>query len=780
MRLSGLIAASFLRHFLVFMINYLEPDYSDLPGRRPLPRLYKGHPSGNSHLDVSVLTPFFNTEDFFTETAVALQAQSLQNWEWVIVDDGSTDEASLARLAVVVAGDPRIRVIRQANAGPGAARNTCFQNSSGRYVCLLDSDDMFEPTYLEKCVWFLDSNPEFAFCNAHSVVFGEQEYLWSTGFERGKDHVRANSGPPISVIRRAAYKDCGGFDESIRFGHEDWDFWLAMAKAGHWGYTLREYLQWYRKRGNGRFEQIMRASDVNTNFEAALRQKFEGLEECFPEPTRRHPSPFEPIDLESLASNRLAANPDGRRVMVLVPWMVTGGADRVNLDLVAGLTAQGHDVTICATLSADHNWEHQFTQITPDVFALTNFLHPKDVPRFLSYLITSRQIDTVLITGSTMGYMLLPYLRAVAPHVAFLDMCHVEETHWLNGGHPRFGVGYQEALDLNIVTTGHLAAWMTERRADPERIRVIYTGVDAPVLSDAAAERHRIREGLGLDQSAPLIVFVGRICAQKRPSLLAAILNNLRIDGYGFRAVVMGDGELRAEFEAALAGYELTDVVRVMGSVPHQRWIEVLSAADIFLMPSEYEGISVALLEAMASGVVPVVAKVGGQEEVVGPDAGFLIPQSEDELKQYSDAVGRLLTDKALLSSMSAQCKAFSGANFSRKATVGKFLALFAEAHRLRIERPRVVLGRGLAGELATLAMEYSRLGLAVDWLWNAQGKQTGATVVSAPAPLHGLVRLWTALSATRLGGALLGSAWLRRFAKWLLMQLELPARSGR
>ena len=110
------------------------------------------------------------------------------------MDDGSTDEESVKRLAGVAAKDERIKVIRQTNAGPGAARNTAFRNTSGRYVCLLDSDDMVEPTYLEKCVWFLDSNPEFAFCNSYSVVFGDQEYLWTTGFERGKATCRPTAG----------------------------------------------------------------------------------------------------------------------------------------------------------------------------------------------------------------------------------------------------------------------------------------------------------------------------------------------------------------------------------------------------------------------------------------------------------------------------------------------------------------------------------------------------------------------------------------------------------
>ena len=152
------------------MISNLSPDFSDLPGRRAVPRNYRRSQNVPTHVDISVVTPYYNTEDFFIETFVALQAQSLQNWEWVIVDDGSSDADSLARLAHVAQTDDRIKVIHQANAGPGAARNTSFKHTQGRYVCLLDSDDMLEPTYLEKCVWFLDSNPEFSFYNAVRVA----------------------------------------------------------------------------------------------------------------------------------------------------------------------------------------------------------------------------------------------------------------------------------------------------------------------------------------------------------------------------------------------------------------------------------------------------------------------------------------------------------------------------------------------------------------------------------------------------------------------------------
>lgn len=731
------------------------------------------------HIDVSIITPYYNTEELFVETYVSLQAQSLQNWEWIIVDDGSTDEQSVERLANLAAKDERIKLVQQTNAGPGAARNTASRHATGRYICLLDSDDMVEPTYLEKCIWFLDSNPEFAFCNSYSVVFGEQEFLWTTGFERGKAHLQANSGPPISVIRRSAYADCGGFDESIRFGHEDWDFWLAMAKAGHWGHTIPEYLQWYRKRGNGRYEQIMRSGNVNAEFEALMHRKYDGLDKHFPVPARRHPQPYEAIDTTALVANPLAANPLGRRVMFVVPWMVTGGADRVNLDLIEGLTSKGHDITVCATLQADHRWEHQFSGFTPDIFVLPNILHPSDYPRFLAYLIHSRQIDTVVITGSTIGYQLLPYLRAVSPGVSFVDMCHVEEPHWSNGGHPRFGVGYQDLLDLNIVTTRHLAEWMRGRGADGTRLRVMYTGVRSAQATRPAELRDQVRAELNIAADVPVIVFAGRICEQKRPAMLAQILKNAHESGLVFRALVIGDGELKAHFEKLLGQYHLTANVQMLGSLSHQRWLDILVASDIFLMPSQYEGISVALLEAMAAGVVPVVAEVGGQEEIVSPDAGVLIAHGVNELQEYLAAIRRLLSNSAELRQMSKQCQALAASKLSWEGMVDNFLSRLDEAHQLRVNQPRYPISPRFGRELAAQALENKRLGEAVDWLWTSKPHSATADaallIAGGEAQAQAVARFAILLSQTWLGRILVQNQFLRSVGKKFLKRMSRP-----
>lgn len=761
------------------MINYLSPDFTDWPGRRALPRNYKRGSVACQHIDVSIITPYYNTEAFFVETFVSLQAQSLQNWEWVIVDDGSSDIESVERLVKAAASDARVKVVRQENAGPSAARNTAYRNSVGRYICLLDSDDLLEPTYLEKCVWFLCSNPNFAFCNSRSAIFGDQEFLYARGFECGKAHIQANVGPINSVIRRAAYQDCGGFVETIRIGHEDWDFWLAMAKVGHWGYTIPEYMQWIRKRSSGRFEQIMKTGSVNDEFEKLMHRKYDGLEKNFPEPSRRHPTPYEAIETAVPVCNPLAANPTGRRIMFIVPWMVTGGADRVNLDLIEGLTAKGHDVTVCATLATDHRWEHEFSRFTPDIFVLPNFLHVSDYPRFLTYLIQSRQIDTVVITGSTLGYQFLPYLRAVSPDVAFVDMCHVEEPHWLNGGHPRFGVGYQAMLDLNITTTKNLAEWMEGCGADGARIKVMYTGVRS--AQSTIEDRHRVRTELGIPVDMPIIVFAGRICEQKRPAMLAEILKSVREQGLTFRALVIGDGELKHQFEKSLGEYQLSDLVQMLGSVAHQRWLEILAASDILLMPSKYEGISIALLEALAAGVVPVVAKVGGQNEIVSPVAGVLIPHSDTELQEYVEAIRRLLSDPSALQKMSNQCKAIATSKLSWEGMIDNFLAILDEAHQLRLNSPRNLIAPQVGRELATQALECKRLGDAVAWLWNTKPQNTATATADSElltnsVETQAVARLAIVLSQTWLGRKLIRNRFLQLIGRHVLRRFGKPS----
>jgi len=120
---------------------------------------------------VSIITPAYNAESYLTETVRSVQSQTFDDFEMLIVDDDSTDDtAEIAKR--FAAEDPRIRLIRQANAGPSAARNTAIEQARGEYLALLDSDDLWMHTYLADQLAILAAHPDVDVVSANAFNLG--------------------------------------------------------------------------------------------------------------------------------------------------------------------------------------------------------------------------------------------------------------------------------------------------------------------------------------------------------------------------------------------------------------------------------------------------------------------------------------------------------------------------------------------------------------------------------------------------------------------------------
>src|ERR1041384_561474 len=200
-------------------------------------------------------------------------------------------------------------------------------------------------------------------------------------------------------------------------------------------------------------------------------------------------------------------------------------------------------------MTGDQSRMPLYAQFTPDIFVLQDFLRLVDYPRFIRYLIDSRQIDVVLMSHSRLSYQLFPYLRAHCPQAAFVDYCHIEEEYWQNGGYPRASVTYGALLDLAIVSSQHLKDWMVARGGDSTRVEVCYTNIDPQRLSPDPALRARVRHELLISDTAPVILFAGRLSEQKQPRVLAWALRQLQDANTEFVALVAGDGEDREWLE---------------------------------------------------------------------------------------------------------------------------------------------------------------------------------------------------------------------------------------
>lgn len=427
-----------------------------------------------------------------------------------------------------------------------------------------------------------------------------------------------------------------------------------------------------------------------------------------------------------------AVAPGKPRALFVIPWCAVGGADQVNLDLIEALVQQGWEVTVATTVQGDYRWESRFAALTPDLFVMHRFLPSGDQPRFLRYLIESRRPDVVVVSNSEFGYELLPYLNAHCPDPAYVDLCHAEQEDWLSGGYPQLSNTYREFLDTRIAASAHLKDWMAERVGDVSDVAVCHIGVDVDQLRPDTVLREEVRAALDLGEDDALIVYIGRIAAEKQPMMLVETMERLMASDQNATMVIVGDGPDLASLRGEIRRRDLESRIRLEGAVEDKRLQEVLVAGDIFLLPSLREGIARTLCEAMAVGMVPVAADVGGHAELVTPDVGFLIRRSdlEGEATAYTNALALLIADPSVRRGMGARAREAVIAGFSLADMTGRFAELLDAA----IERNPS--GRVPAGDeardasfrtaVATMRerneMYYARVA-AEDWSASTEGR---------------------------------------------------------
>ena len=119
---------------------------------------------------VSIITPAYNSEAFIKETIESVLAQTYTNWEMIIVDDQSTDRTAEMVMSMMVL-DKRIRLYQNAlHLGAAVTRNVALKIAKGRWVAFLDSDDMWEPTKLEKQLQFMEANHYYFSCHKYKEI----------------------------------------------------------------------------------------------------------------------------------------------------------------------------------------------------------------------------------------------------------------------------------------------------------------------------------------------------------------------------------------------------------------------------------------------------------------------------------------------------------------------------------------------------------------------------------------------------------------------------------
>ncbi len=194
---------------------------------------------------ISVIIPCFNDGMYISETIEKIKAQTFKEFEIIVVNDGSTDDNTLEILNKLSRED--IIVLHKENGKMSSARNFGANHSKGSLLVTVDADDYFDTTFFEKAFSILNNHSNIAVVSSYVKMFGEFN---SKSRPRGGGEFNflfSNECSAAAMIRKSCWEEIGGYDEEMKLGYEDWEFYIRIVQKGWQIYIMPEYLAYYRQ-----------------------------------------------------------------------------------------------------------------------------------------------------------------------------------------------------------------------------------------------------------------------------------------------------------------------------------------------------------------------------------------------------------------------------------------------------------------------------------------------------------------------------------------------------
>ncbi|RBN50352.1 glycosyltransferase family 2 protein [Flavobacterium psychrolimnae] len=198
---------------------------------------------------VSIIIPCYNDGQYIEQSVNSALAQIYSNIEVIVVDDGS----NAVTKDVLKKIEPTItKLITQSNQGQSTARNVGIRAANGEYILVLDSDDFFEPTFCSKAIAVFLNKKEVKIvtCQANLLLENGSKVVYTPKGGTISNFMISNSALGTSMFKKKDWKVCGGYDENMRKGFEDWEFFIRLLKNGGEAEVIEEPLYNYRKKNN--------------------------------------------------------------------------------------------------------------------------------------------------------------------------------------------------------------------------------------------------------------------------------------------------------------------------------------------------------------------------------------------------------------------------------------------------------------------------------------------------------------------------------------------------
>lgn len=673
---------------------------------------------------VSIITPFYNSGKHFEQTYNCIMNQTFPWFEWIIVNDGSTNDEDIINLEKLVNKKSRIKLYHTENKGVAAARNYAVSKASTEIIVPIDSDDLVTPTYVEYLYWGLYFNPKASWAYTNSIGFGNQEYLWKKTFDSDRMKV-SNFLTNSAAIRKDIFLRVGGYESSINLLHEDWELWLKLMGENAFPVHINDYCFWYRRNESSRFSLVEgvlekkhrnNANDIIKKRIEKIKGTIKAVEYPVYSDLNRYKKPQ-----KSKWDRKVFKKHDKINVCMLLPWLEMGGADLFNLDIVRRMDKNEFEFSVLTTVNGDNSWKQKFQEHVSDLFELPSFLNIEDYPEFISYFIQSREIDVLFLSNSYYGYYLVPWLRKEFPELAIIDYVHMEEWYWRNGGYARTSGVVGNILDKTYVCNEHTREVMIHNFArEQDSVETLYIGVDKEQFREDIIEAGEIRKKFSIDENRPVILFPCRMHAQKRPFLMLDIVKALLKELPDLAVLLVGDGPLLPEIKAKIHEKELSDVIYITGAVDDMR--PYYRDSNLTLICSLKEGLALTAYESCSMATPVVTSDVGGQAELIDQTVGAVIPlyQAEEdleirnydneEIERYVEEIVKIIKDKQLFESMCINCRKKVEEGFSVQIMIQKLDTILKDLVNNDLKKQLRVKQSQLLNSLGCFADDYVTL----------------------------------------------------------------------
>jgi glycosyltransferase involved in cell wall biosynthesis len=179
---------------------------------------------------LSIIIPCYNSEETLEMTLFSVFNQEFQDWEALVVNDGSIDNTENIALNWVVK-DKRFKYFSKVNEGLGKTRNFGISKAIGTYVLPLDSDNLIDKGFATNAIEILDYDDEVGVVHGHAEYFGDKHGFWQINEFDLSAMLVHNYIDACAIYRKIFWEKVGGYDENMPYqGHEDWEFWIAFAE----------------------------------------------------------------------------------------------------------------------------------------------------------------------------------------------------------------------------------------------------------------------------------------------------------------------------------------------------------------------------------------------------------------------------------------------------------------------------------------------------------------------------------------------------------------------